>query len=208
MTQRTAARRARFALTASGKRVRDTGDQNLPGQRQAHETRRNRLRQAFDFDRLRTLGDVGRRVVPDDNLAEVDAHPRAQGLLRLVGERAQFALVVERKRDRMRRSFEEDQEAIRLVDLTPAVTLHDGPRHAIVAAEELSGSLVAQALDERRRIHQVAQNQCAQKCSGLIAAQRIWRRRQFRGHVQSLLQMQMRSIMEDTRGTRSCASTD
>ena len=195
-------RRARFALTASGKRLRDTGDQNLPGLRQSHEARRNRLRQAFDFDRLRTLGDVGRRVVPDDNLAEVDAHPRGQGLLRLVGERAKFALVVERKRDRVRRSFEEDKEAIRFVDLTPAVTLHNGPRHAIVAADELSGGLVAQVLDERRRVHQVAQNQCTQECSGLIAARRIWHRRPFGGHVQRLLQMQMRSIMEDTPGTR------
>ena len=82
-------------------------------------------------------------VVPHHYVADMDAYARAERLLRLFGENAQFALVLQRKRHRFDRPVEQHEKTVGLVDLTPTMTLHNVARHAIVAADELSGGLVA-----------------------------------------------------------------
>ena len=69
---------AELVLRTVRELVGDAGKQDLPRQRELHQARGDRLDEAFDLERLGALGDVFGRVVPGDDVAEMDADARAQ----------------------------------------------------------------------------------------------------------------------------------
>ena len=56
--------------------ARHGGNQRLPPECKTHDTSSQRLRQAFDFERLGAVRDVVRRVVEQLDRADVNADPR------------------------------------------------------------------------------------------------------------------------------------
>jgi hypothetical protein len=140
--------------------------QDLIGQRELHQPRRDRLDQAFDLDQLGALGDVVRRVVPRDHVADVHADARGERGLLVGGELLEAALIIEREGDRLDRAVEHHQEAVGLVDFAAVVGLQQRARQAVVFAKELGGTLVAQAFDQSGGIDEVAQHERAQQRHG------------------------------------------
>ena len=135
---------AELLLRAVCELIRNSGQKDLARQRELHQARGGRLDQAFDFERLGAFGNIFGRVVPCDDVADMDADARAQlRRARRVVERAQAALVRERECDRLDRAIEHHHEAVGLVDLAAAVLVRERAREAIVPAEKLRSAQVA-----------------------------------------------------------------
>ena len=121
-------------------RVRNAGKQDLVRQGELHQARGDRLDQALDLDRLGALGDIVGRVVPGQDVADVDADPRRERRAFLQPEFAQGAQVGQRERDGLHRALEHQQEAVGLVDFATAVGRHQRARAPVVLAQQFGAA--------------------------------------------------------------------
>ena len=126
---------AEFALGTVRDVVRGARHQDLARQGETHQARGDGFDEALDFGAFGATLDVIGRVVPDDDVAHMDADARGEVDLLLRTELAEFALVGERVGDRLDRPLEHDQETIGLVDLLATVTLDQVSRELVVLAE-------------------------------------------------------------------------
>jgi hypothetical protein len=129
--------------------------QDLSRPRERHQPCGDRLRQSLDFDWLRAARDFLGRVVPTHDFADMDADARGHRRRFELGQLAQPALVLERERDRLHRTFEQQQEAVGLVDLLAAMLSDQVARKAVVAPRQLRRALVPEAIHQRRAVGQI-----------------------------------------------------
>jgi hypothetical protein len=146
---------------AAGEVERRLRHQRLAAPGERHDPRRERLGDALDLDRLRAAGDVLRGVLLEDELAEVDARPRGEGHARVRCETRELTVVGERVEHGVDGAREEEQEAVGLVDLAPAVIVEEIAGEAVDAPEDLGRAGVAERLDELRRVDEVRQEERA-----------------------------------------------
>ena len=157
---------AELALGAMGEDVGDIRKQDLPGQSQVHQARGYRLDQALDLNRLGAVGNVLAAVVPDHDVADMNANAsREAGFLCCV-ELAQTALIIKREGNRLHRALEHHQETVGLVDLAAAVAINQGARQAIMLANQFGRFAITKALDQGGRINQIAEHQRPQHRAG------------------------------------------
>jgi hypothetical protein len=138
-------------------------EQDAAGARERGHARGDALRQPLDLERLGAPPHVGVAVLAQHDLAEVDARARAERNARLLPERMDAALVVEREAHGLDRPLEEQQEAVALVDLAPLVRAQELARGAVVSRKEVGRGLVPRSLHEARAGDQVADQQRADR---------------------------------------------
>lgn len=153
----------KFVDGTMGDAVGDAGQQDLSRQRQAHETGSERLDQTLDFQRLGALGDIFRRVLPDHDIADMDAGTCRQLDSLAFGEFLECALVSECEGHGLDRPLEHGQKTVGLVDLQPVVLANQIAHPPVVPADDLCRLMIAQAFDQCRRFGQIADHERAQQ---------------------------------------------
>ena len=129
--------------------------QGLPTARQHHHACGDRLRQAFDFERLGAARDVGLGVLAQDDRA----HVQAGACLQRHRQTCQGAVVRHRVGDRVGGRLEQQQHAVGLVDLATAPGVEQPARHPVVRGPHLGHRGVAQLLGQLGAVHHVGQEQ-------------------------------------------------
>ena len=164
---------SKLALGAMGEVVGNVRQQDLAGQGKTHQPGRDGLDQPFDLNRFGALGNVVSAVVPDHDIADMDADARCK--LRLFDriELAQAALVVERKGNRLHRTAKHHHEAVGLVDLLTAMALGKAACEPVMLADQLRRRDIADAFDQAGRVDQVAEQQGPQERTGRAVGFRI-----------------------------------
>src|SRR5437868_6580106 len=104
--------RPELARSPFRERFGHAGHQDLAGTCQRHQPSSDRLSQALHFHSFRAPRDVGGRVVPRNDVADMNTYARAQRVLGLLRERSEFMLVLKREGHRFDRPIEQYEETI------------------------------------------------------------------------------------------------